>query len=43
MSGHIRSIAYYNTRLTNTELQTLTAPQMNTTLRLDFINGIYEG
>jgi hypothetical protein len=43
LNGHIRSIAYYNTRLTNTELQTLTAPQMNTTLRLDFINGIYEG
>jgi len=43
LSGHIRSIAYYNTRLTNAQLQTLTAPQMNTTLRLDFINGIYEG
>jgi hypothetical protein len=43
LSGHIRSIAYYNTRLPNATLQTLTAPQMNTTLRLDFINGIYEG
>jgi hypothetical protein len=43
LSGHIRSIAYYNTRLPNAQLQTLTAPQMNTTLRLDFINGIYEG
>ncbi len=40
--GHIRQIAYYNTRLTNTELQTLTAPQMITTLSLDFINGIYD-
>jgi hypothetical protein len=43
LNGHIRSIAYYNTRLPNAQLQTLTAPQMNTTLRLDFINGIYEG
>ena len=41
-TGHIRQIAYYNTRLTNTELETLTAPQMITTLSLDFINGIYD-
>jgi hypothetical protein len=42
LNGHIRQIAYYNTRLPNTELQTLTAPQMITTLSLDFINGIYD-
>jgi hypothetical protein len=43
INGHIQQVAFYNTRLTNAQLQTLTAPQMNTTLRLDFINGIYEG
>jgi hypothetical protein len=40
--GHIRSIAYYNTQLPNAQLQALTAPQMITTLSLDFINGIYD-
>jgi hypothetical protein len=42
-NGHIRQIAYYNTRLPNATLQTLTAPPLITTLSLDFINGIYEG
>jgi hypothetical protein len=41
LNGHIRSIAYYNTRLTNTQLQQLTAPPLVTTLSLDFINGVY--
>jgi hypothetical protein len=41
INGHIRQIAYYNTRLPNTELQTLTAPPLVTTLSLDFINGVY--
>ena len=39
---HIRSIAYYNTRLPNAQLQALTAPSMVTTLSLDFINGVYD-
>jgi hypothetical protein len=43
LNGHIRSIAYYNTRLPNAQLQALTAPPLITTLSLDFINGIYEG
>jgi hypothetical protein len=42
LNGHIRQIAYYNTRLPNATLQTITAPQMITTLSLDFINGIYD-
>jgi hypothetical protein len=42
LNGHIRQIAYYNTRLPNAQLQALTAPQMITTLSLDFINGIYD-
>jgi hypothetical protein len=42
LNGHIRSIAYYNTRLSNTQLQTLTAPPLVTTLSLDFTNGIYD-
>jgi hypothetical protein len=42
LNGHIRSIAYYNTRLTNTQLQQLSAPPLVTTLSLDFINGVYD-
>jgi hypothetical protein len=41
INGHIRSIAYYNTRLTNTELQTLTAPSLTTTLTMSFTNQAY--
>jgi hypothetical protein len=42
LNGHIRQIAYYNTRLANAQLQALTAPPLVTTLSLDFINGIYD-
>jgi hypothetical protein len=41
MSGHIRAIAYYNTRLPNTQLQTLTAPSLASPLALDFISPTY--
>jgi hypothetical protein len=39
--GHIRAIAYYNTRLPNTQLQTLTAPSLASPLVLDFISPTY--
>jgi hypothetical protein len=42
LNGHIRSIAYYNTRLPNATLQELTAPSLAITLNLDFINGTYD-
>jgi hypothetical protein len=41
LNGHIRAIAYYNTRLPNAQLQTLTAPSLATTLALDFTSGSY--
>lgn len=41
LSGHIRTIAYFNTRLPNAQLQTLTAPSLATTLSLDFTSGSY--
>ena len=41
LNGHIRTIAYYNTRLPNAQLQTLTAPSLATTLSLDFTTGSY--
>ena len=41
LNGHIRQIAYYNTRLPNAQLQTLTAPSLATTLSLSFINQSY--
>ena len=41
LNGHIRQIAYYNTRLSNTQLQTLTAPSLATTLSLSFTNQAY--
>jgi hypothetical protein len=41
LSGHIRAIAYYNTRLPNTQLQTLTAPSLASPLALDFISPTY--
>ena len=39
--GHVRAIAYFNTRLPNAQLQTLTAPSLATTLSLDFTSGSY--
>jgi hypothetical protein len=42
LNGHIRQIAYYNTRLPNDTLQELTAPSLAITLNLDFINGTYD-
>jgi hypothetical protein len=42
LNGHIRQIAYYNTRLPNAQLQELTAPSLAITLNLDFINGTYD-
>jgi hypothetical protein len=41
ISGHIRTIAYFNTRLPNAQLQTLTAPSLATTLHVDFTSGSY--
>ncbi len=41
LNGHIRQIAYFNTRLPNAQLQTLTAPSLATTLSLDFTSGSY--
>ena len=41
LNGHIRQIAYYNTRLSNSQLQTLTAPSLATTLSLSFTNQAY--
>ncbi len=41
VNGHIRAIAYYNTRLPNTQLQTLTAPSLASPLALDFISPTY--
>ena len=41
INGHIRTIAYFNTRLPNAQLQTLTAPSLATTLSLDFTSGSY--
>lgn len=43
INGHIRQIAYFNSRLPNAQLQALTAPPLITSLSLDFINGVYEG
>jgi hypothetical protein len=40
-NGHIRAIAYYNTRLPNTQLQTLTAPSLASPLALDFLSTSY--
>jgi hypothetical protein len=42
INGHIRQIAYFNTRLADAQLQALTAPPLITTLSLDFTNGIYD-
>lgn len=42
LNGHIQQIAYYNTRLSDAQLQALTAPSLAITLNLDFINGTYD-
>jgi hypothetical protein len=41
LNGLIRAIAYYNTRLPNTQLQTLTAPSLASPLALDFLSTSY--
>jgi len=41
LNGHLRAVAYYNTRLPNTQLQTLTAPSLASPLALDFISPTY--
>ena len=41
LNGHIRQIAYFNTRLPDAQLQSLTAPSAVTTLSLDFTSGSY--
>jgi hypothetical protein len=41
LNGHMRAIAYYNTRLPNTQLQTLTAPSLASPLALDFLSTSY--
>jgi hypothetical protein len=41
LNGHIRQIAYYNTRLPNAQLQTLTAPPLVTTLSMSFTDQAY--
>lgn len=41
LNGHIRQIAYYNTRLPNAQLQTLTAPSLATTLTMSFTDQAY--
>ena len=40
-NGWVAQIAYFNTRLPNAQLQTLTAPSLATTLSLDFTSGSY--
>jgi len=41
INGHVAQLAYYNTRLPNTQLQTLTAPSLASPLALDFISPTY--
>ena len=41
LNGHIRQIAYYNTRLSNATLQTLTAPSLGPTLTMSFTDQAY--
>jgi hypothetical protein len=43
LNGHLRSIAYFNNRLSNAQLQALTELPLITSLSLDFINNLYEG
>jgi hypothetical protein len=41
LNGHIRSIGYYNTRLPNTALVSLTAPNIIPSLSLDFTTQVF--
>jgi hypothetical protein len=41
LNGHIRQIAYFNTRLPNAQLQTLSSPSLVPTLVLDFTASSY--
>jgi hypothetical protein len=41
LNGWITAIAYYNTRLPNAQLQTLTAPSLATTLTMSFTDQAY--
>jgi hypothetical protein len=41
LNGHIRQIAYFNTRLPNAQLQTLSSPSLVPTLALDFTASSY--
>jgi len=41
LNGHIRQIAYFNSRLPNAQLQTLTAPTLALPLSLDFTTASY--
>ena len=41
LNGHIRQIAYFNTRLPNAQLQTLTAPPLTSPLFMNFTTGSY--
>ena len=41
INGHIRQIAYFNSRLPNAQLQTLTAPTLALPLSLDFTTASY--
>jgi hypothetical protein len=43
LNGYMRSVTYYPTRLTNVQLQELTAPPLVASLSLDFVNGSYQG
>jgi hypothetical protein len=43
LNGHLRSVAYFNNRLSNAQLQALTELPLITSLSLDFINNLYEG
>ena len=42
LNGHIRSITYYPSRLTNAQMQELAAPPLVASLSLDFVNGSYQ-
>jgi hypothetical protein len=41
LNGHIRQIAYFNTRLPNAQLQALTAPPLTSPLFMNFTTGSY--
>ena len=42
LNGHIRSVRYYQTRLSDAQLRALTEPALIPSLNLDFINSVYE-